>query len=62
MEISLENLCVDLGAQRVNRVAIRFLIFSKKLGLHIIVGIVSIAPVVSKCVQQAIEAIIWKLL
>ena len=37
-------------------------IFSIKLGLHIIVGIVSIAPVVSKCVQQVIEAIIWKLL
>ena len=39
-----------------------FFIFSIKLSLHIIVGIVSIAPVVSKCVQQAIEAIIWKLL
>ena len=39
-----------------------FFTFSIKLGLHIIVGIVSITPVVSKCVQQAIEAIIRKLL
>ena len=30
MEISLENLCVDLGAQRVNRVAVRFLYFFSK--------------------------------